>query len=122
MKKEDLTQCLDTLEAIAANNLLLSELSHDDRVRLFMAAGRVIYPDRLQVRRRVKAMRSQKKQELETKDRIVRAATSIRSTRKESVFILPPKLNGTGEAINSSCCEPRSSPHSLYSQHRCFLL
>lgn len=101
MEKGDLTRCLETLEAIAANNLLLSELSHDDRVRLFMAAGRVIYPDRLQVRRRVKAMRSQKKQELETKDRMVRAATSIRSTRRESVFIPPPKLIGrTGEGIS----------------------
>lgn len=100
MEKVDLIQCLETLESIAANNLLLSELSHDDRVRLFMAAGRVIYPDRNQVRRRVKAMRTKKKQELESKDRIVRASTSIRSTRRESIFIQPPKLIGKmGEEV-----------------------
>jgi NAD(P)-dependent dehydrogenase (short-subunit alcohol dehydrogenase family) len=87
-----LSQCISILESVASDQLLLSQLSHEDRIRLFQAAGKVIYPDRHQVRRRIKAQRSLKKKELESKDRIVRAGTSIRSARRESVFIPPPKL------------------------------
>ncbi len=88
----ELARCIEILEAVAADSLLLTPLGDEERIRLFMAAGRVIYPDRVQVRRRIKAMRSTKKRELEAKDRIVRAATSIRSARRESFFIPPPKL------------------------------
>ncbi len=92
MTRDELMKCTEILEKIAGDALLLSTLSDEDRVRLFMAAGRVIYPDRMQVRRRVKEMRNQKNRERESKDRSVRAATSIRASRRESVFIPPPQL------------------------------
>jgi hypothetical protein len=88
---EDLARCTQILEAIASNSLLLTPYSDDERVRLFMAAGRVIHPDKAQVRRRVKALRSQKKRELESLDRVVRAATTIRAVRRDSVFHAPVK-------------------------------
>lgn len=88
----ELLRCTEILERIAGDALLLSKLSEEDRIRLFMAAGRVIYPDRMQVRRRVKSMRNQKNKDREAKDRIVRAATSIRSARRESLFIPPPRV------------------------------
>lgn len=88
---DELRRCLQTLEAVVGDALLLSQLPDDERVRLFMAAGRVIYPSREQVRRRVKAMRSEKKQALDKKDRIVRAATTIRSTRRDAVFFAPAR-------------------------------
>jgi len=91
----ELERCIEILETVANDALLLTPLSDEARIRLFMAAGRVIYPDRVQVRRRIKAMRSTKKRDLEAKDRVVRAATSIRSARRESVFVPPPKLLGS---------------------------
>ncbi len=101
LSPEDLLRCMAVLERIAGDALLLSKLSEVDRVRLFMAAGRVIYPDRMQVRRRVKAMRSEKNQNREAKDRVLRAATSIRAARRESVFIPPPQIvDSSGEGRN----------------------
>ena len=91
----EIARCIEILEAVGNDALLLTPLTDDERIRLFMAAGRVIYPERMQVRRRIKAMRSQKKRRLEEKDRVVRAATSIRAARKESVFVPPPKLLGS---------------------------
>jgi NAD(P)-dependent dehydrogenase (short-subunit alcohol dehydrogenase family) len=94
IRAEEIGRCIEILEAVANDALLLTPLADEERIRLFMAAGRVIYPDRVQVRRRIKAMRSSKKRDLEAKDRLVRAATSIRSARRESVFVPPPKFLG----------------------------
>ncbi|MBC7384890.1 MAG: SDR family oxidoreductase [Cryobacterium sp.] len=88
----DLARCREVLEHVAADALLLSQISDEERVRLFMAAGKVIYPDRVQVRRRIKAMRSDKKEKLANKDRTVRAATAIRAARQHSLFIPPPRV------------------------------
>jgi len=102
LRNEDLVRCIEILETVAGDALLLTPLSDEERIRLFMAAGRVIYPDRVQVRRRIKAMRSTKKRDLEAKDRVVRAATSIRAARRESVFVPPPKLLGVdGESTGT---------------------
>ncbi|MBS1963745.1 MAG: SDR family oxidoreductase [Bdellovibrionales bacterium] len=90
----EIERCIDILEAVVGDALLLTPLRDEDRIRLFMAAGRVIRPERDQVRRRIKHMRSAKKRALEEKDRVVRAATSIRSTRKESVFVPPARQIG----------------------------
>jgi NAD(P)-dependent dehydrogenase (short-subunit alcohol dehydrogenase family) len=99
---KNLALCIEVLESVASDQLLLSQLSREERIRLFQAAGRVIYPDRHTVRRRVKALRTQKKKDLEAKDRLVRAATSIRSTRRESVFVAPPKLIASEESTPST--------------------
>jgi NAD(P)-dependent dehydrogenase (short-subunit alcohol dehydrogenase family) len=96
---EDLARCTQILEAIASNSLLLTPYSDDERVRLFMAAGRVIHPDKAQVRRRVKALRSQKKRELESLDRVVRAATTIRTVRRDSVFHAPERQIGQSDFV-----------------------
>ena len=91
VKPEDLARCTEILEAIASDSLVLTQLSKEDRKRLFMAAGQMIHPDSAQIRRRLKAMRSFKKKDKESQDRVVRAGTSIRSARRDSVFIAPPK-------------------------------
>ncbi len=102
LKPEDFARCTEILETIVADSLLLSQLSSQERIRLLMAAGRVVRPDYHQVRRRIKAMRSSRKREKESKDRIVRAETAIRATRRDAVFIPPPQQigsSGSAEAI-----------------------
>ena len=91
LSPEDLARCTRMLESIAADTLLLSQLSNEDRIRLLMAAGRVIHPDKAQVYRRIKAMRSSRRQQKESRDRTVRAATTIRAARRDSLFIPPPR-------------------------------
>ncbi len=91
INKSDLDRCMQILEAVASDSLLLTQLSAEERIRLLMAAGRVIHPEKSQVRRRLKAMRSMKRKDKEAKDRVLRAATTIRSARRDAVFIPPPK-------------------------------
>lgn len=88
---DELKKCTEILEAIAENSLLLTQLSSEERIRLLIAAGRVVHPDRDQVRRRIKALRSFKKQEKEKKNRAIRATTAIRAARRDSVFVAPAR-------------------------------
>ncbi|HTL12053.1 MAG TPA: SDR family oxidoreductase [Bdellovibrionota bacterium] len=94
---QDLLRCFEVLETIASDGHVLARLNEDDRVRLMMAAGRLIHPEQAEARRRVKAKRSFKKQQLEAKDRVVRAATHIRAARRDAVFVAPERrLIGPG--------------------------
>ncbi len=88
---EDLTRCTEVLESVVSNDLLLSSLTEEQRIRLFIAAGKVVYPDRIQVRRRQKALRKQRLKSVDASDRAVRAATAMRTLRRESVFTPPPR-------------------------------
>src|SRR5690606_29282014 len=81
----DLTGCIDLLETIAEAPALLARLSEDERVRLFTAAGRIVYPDREEARKRSRAARKARKTELRNQDRAVKAATTIRALRVDSV-------------------------------------
>ncbi len=89
--REDLDHCTRVLEAVAEDPRRLSPLTSEDRVRLFMAAGRTIHPEVHQIRRRIKDMRQAKRRAKELKDREVRSATNIRTARLEQVFIPPPR-------------------------------
>lgn len=91
----ELAHCTELLEAIAADDLALNQLTKEQRIRLLMAAGRVLHPEAQQVRRRLKTMRSLRKREKESKDRVLRASTAIRTSRLDSVFIPAPKAIGS---------------------------
>ncbi len=94
LSPEDLAHCTRMLESIAADSLILSQLSNEDRIRLLVAAGRAVHPDKTQVRRRIGAMRTLRRRDMETRDRTVRAATTIRAARRDSFFIPPPARSG----------------------------
>ncbi len=96
--KDELHRLTEALEAIAADSLLLSQLSEEDQIRFKTAAGRVIHPDKLEIKRRNKAHRRVRNQTKQQQDRSVRAATEIRTARREAVFAPPPpKLLRVGE-------------------------
>ncbi|MGK5087989.1 SDR family NAD(P)-dependent oxidoreductase [Bdellovibrionota bacterium FG-2] len=89
---EDLAKCTSILEAIAANSILLSPMSKEDRVRLMVAAGRMIRPERNEVTKRLKAFRRERREKKRSLDRVVRASSEIRIARLDSVFIPPPRM------------------------------
>ena len=64
-----------------------------------MAAGRVVYPDKLDIERRNKAQRLVRRDAKQKQDRSLRATTEIRAARREAVFIPPPLRDGS-EALN----------------------
>jgi NAD(P)-dependent dehydrogenase (short-subunit alcohol dehydrogenase family) len=109
MNPEDLTRCTEALEAIAADLRLLDRLPEEARIRLLLAAGRVVRPDKHEVRKRLKAFRSAKRRDREEKDRLLRAATAIRTARRDSVYVPPMRQLGhdTGSVSELELERPR---------------
>jgi NAD(P)-dependent dehydrogenase (short-subunit alcohol dehydrogenase family) len=90
--REVLAHCTDLLEKVAGDLTILSQLDEAERIRLLVAAGRVVRPEKNEVNRRLKASRRAKWEAKRKVDRSVRAATSIRVSRLDSVFVAPPQL------------------------------
>jgi NAD(P)-dependent dehydrogenase (short-subunit alcohol dehydrogenase family) len=99
---DELRRLAEVMEAIAEDTVVLAELPEADQIRFKTAAGRVIHPDKLEIRRRNRTLRKLKHSAVQRQDRSVRAATEIRTARKESVFVPPPaKKPGPGEGAES---------------------
>jgi NAD(P)-dependent dehydrogenase (short-subunit alcohol dehydrogenase family) len=95
---EEIQRLTEVLERIAVDPGFIAHLSKEDWVRFKIAAGRVVYPDKREIERRNKVLRRSRHLAKKNKDRAVRAATEIRTARKESVFVAPaPKLLGAHE-------------------------
>src|SRR6185295_8858323 len=73
---EQLVSVTRILETVADDSLLLSQLSQEDRIRLLIAAGRVIRPERDEVRRRLRSQRRAKWDAKRAADKALRAATT----------------------------------------------
>ncbi len=116
MTSEDLQRCTRVLEAIAADCLLISGLANEDRLRLLMAAGQVVRPDKDQVRRRIRALRREKHDAKRAKDRAIRATTRIRTTRADSVFVAPPRL-----VDSSASARPDAGAEDLRVPRFCYI-
>ncbi|RZA02414.1 MAG: SDR family oxidoreductase, partial [Proteobacteria bacterium] len=115
----DLAQLTELLEAIASDILILNQLPPDERIRLLVAAGRVLHPESQVLRRRIKENRSARKREKESKDRVIRAATAIRTARLGSVFVPAPKqLGHAGQNVAEASALVQSAklekPRSCY--------
>jgi NAD(P)-dependent dehydrogenase (short-subunit alcohol dehydrogenase family) len=89
---EELKRCTLILEAIAEDTAILSQVTEEQRIRLMIAAGAVVTPDKAVVRSRLKAMRKARRDFRLQADRALRATTSIRVTRTDSVFVAPPRM------------------------------
>ncbi|HEX5037457.1 MAG TPA: SDR family oxidoreductase [bacterium] len=95
VSQDEILRLTEVLERIASDPGFIAHLSKEDWVRFKMAAGRVVYPDKREIERRNKVLRRSRHLAKKNKDRAVRAATEIRTARKESVFVPPPpKLLG----------------------------
>jgi len=88
----DLARCTQIFEAIAQDHSILYQLAPEDRLRFFIAAGQAIKPDKTDLRRRAKAIRRAKNEARREANRAVRAGTTIRTARLDSVFVAPTRL------------------------------
>lgn len=81
------------LEAVAEDRTLLDALSEPQRKALLAAAGRIAHPERDDVHRLRKHLKSVRKREDEARrarDRAIRERTTIREVRQQPVFVAPP--------------------------------
>ncbi len=89
---KDLETCIAVLEAIAGDRGLLGDLPEATRVALLSAAGRVARPDVASRRRLARAYRRRDETALRRLDDELLAQTGMRSARRESVFVPPPRV------------------------------
>ncbi len=108
---EELARCLEILEALVEDRTRLVRLSHDARVALLIAAGRLSRPTRHEGIRENKAFRRYSKKVAREDDRAARAESAIRVARQAPVYTPPAQL--TGEVTASSTRELKN-PRGCY--------
>ncbi|MBX3182509.1 MAG: SDR family oxidoreductase [Polyangiaceae bacterium] len=133
---EALRQCLTVLEAVVADRALLSQLPHDEREALLIAAGRVSRPGRTEQRVLARALRKGRRKADRDAQEATLATAPIRKLREQVVFITPPRLVEPLEAAPADratdtpaeppelskalicyvCKEPYHTLHSFYDQ------
>ncbi len=89
---EDLKRCTEIFEAAVSDPMIIAKLNTEERNRLFIAIGRTIRPDQLEVRKRIRILRNERNAAKREADKNARAVTTIRTARTQSVFVPPPLL------------------------------
>jgi len=91
LSSDKVQECVDLLQSIIRNRVVLSTIPAELRLELMMAAGRVSRPEKFEVMRLSKSYRRVKKRKEMKQDRMVTAKTAIREARQASVFVPPPE-------------------------------
>jgi NAD(P)-dependent dehydrogenase (short-subunit alcohol dehydrogenase family) len=118
----------ETLEDVAKNRGLLSELTDEERVRLVKAAGDVFNPDVPSRRHLVKSLEKKRRAARLRRADAVLHETGIRSLRRQTVFttpnVFPPKELAAEPAAHTAedtkhcyvCKEQYAEIHHFYDQ------
>lgn len=110
----DVDLCLRTLELLAKDPSLFATIDEAKRIAVLKAAGKLVRPNREELKQRQKAFHlNQRKQVVQT-DRESRSRTGIREARKTPVFTAPAQLNAQTHA------QPES-PGILNSPRNCYV-
>jgi len=88
----DVIESISVLEHVVNNSELLCELTHEQRIALFKAAGTISRPNKEEIKKRDKDVKIFKQKQLVEQNRLKRAMTGIRSARENAVFVAPDKL------------------------------
>jgi NAD(P)-dependent dehydrogenase (short-subunit alcohol dehydrogenase family) len=89
---EDLLRCTQIFEAMIEDSNIQALMSREQRIQLFIAAGRASAPDHTVVRRRKRELAREKNEARRAINRELRATTAIRTARDQSIFVPPPRL------------------------------
>lgn len=90
--REAIKAAIAILEALVEDPIRLGLLTKEERKNLLIAAGRLSRPDRREVERRGKQIKSHEKRQIIAHDKAVRAKTGIRSARTTEVFTAPAQI------------------------------
>jgi len=116
---EELRRCIEIFEATVHEPIIINKLSTEERNRLFIAIGRTIRPDQIEIRRKIRAIRSARNEAKRNADRHARSKTTIRIARTQSVFV-PPQRKLIDQ--NSSAAFDSSGPeNNLRTPDHCYI-
>lgn len=88
----DVIESISILEHVVNHSDLLTELTHEQRIALFKAAGTISRPDKKEIIKRQKDVKIFKQKQLIEQNRFKRAMTGIRSARENTIFSAPEQL------------------------------
>lgn len=109
---ESIETTISLIENLVENTENLNLLTKEERKRLLIAAGRLTRPDKLEIQRRGKKFRAERKKAIVQFDRDLRAKTGIRSAREADVFSAPLQITSL---------ETIESPGELKSPRPCYI-
>ncbi|MGB0882377.1 MAG: oxidoreductase, partial [Vicingaceae bacterium] len=92
LDNQDISQCIETLEALLGDTNQLFELPEEQRVALMKAAGLLSRPNRKEFEKRKKDAKKAAKRKMIERDKHARKNTGIRSAREAEVFEAPKLL------------------------------
>ena len=95
---QDIDHCIDMLTHFVNHDEELVALPRDKQIELIKMAGQLSRPDRRQLKKRNKAFRKIKRDQIFSAERKARAATGIRLARAASVFSAPLQLTQGSES------------------------
>ncbi len=106
---QEIDRLIALLEELAVNGESAGDLSQEQFTGLMKAAGKFSRPDRLELRKRHKAIAKVQRKKLQRKDRVARAATGIREARQAAVFQAPAQITARTSTVAAQ--ELSSSRH-----------
>jgi len=89
------------LESLVKDTVQLGRLTTEERKALFMAAGKLSRPDKLESQKRGKKIRSAKKKAIMNHDKAIRAKAGIRVARVSDVFEAPLQITSSQDEVES---------------------
>ena len=89
---EEIDHCIGLLTHMVNSNEDFVSLPKEKQIELIKIAGQLSRPDRHQLKKRNKAIRKIKRQQIVSTERKARAATGIRLARETAVFSAPLQL------------------------------
>jgi len=113
LSKEDLEQCLFTLQQLVKNSDALVLLDNKQRIDLMTAAGIFSRPNKEELKKRRTNINKQKKSIIREQNREARATTGIRQARTADVFLAPEQILLLENAENKSAQELKT-PRNCY--------
>ncbi len=110
---KEIDHCISVLENLVKDTQRLVNLPEEQRIALMKVAGELSRPDRTEIEKRNKTIKTSRRLSTLEKNRSARETTGIRLTRTDAVFTAPTQIAlPSGELANK--CEELSSPRNCY--------
>jgi len=109
---KEIEHCISILTDLTNNCENFTALPRKQQIELMKVAGQLSRPDRYQLKKRNKAIRKIKRQQIVISERKSRAATGIRLAREATIFTPPLQLPDNTESTNSYLS--LNSPRNCY--------
>jgi NAD(P)-dependent dehydrogenase (short-subunit alcohol dehydrogenase family) len=109
---KEIDHCIGLLTHMVNNSDAFVSLPKEKQIELITIAGQLSRPDRHQLKRRNKAIRKMKRQQVVSAERKARAATGIRLAREAAVFSAPLQLSDNVESTRGPLV--LDSPRNCY--------